>query len=169
MICPGAPFHASLAGRMGIVRLHPLSQAELARRKPHFLDRIFGAEFKTKTYERLGAGLVDRYGYPTRFQGSPETEEAAGKRFASGVVLYDGETSVGFGAGVFFVGTATKEQQTTRFSSINSRGKCLHSLAATKELTSRESTIPAYAARQVQDRIDQLHDLRKRPRFPQPH
>lgn len=57
----------SLAGRMGIVRLHPLSQAELARRKSHFLDRIFGAEFKTKTYERLGAGLVDRIaagGYP---------------------------------------------------------------------------------------------------------
>ena len=57
----------SLAGRMGIVRLHPLSQAELARRKSHFLDRIFGAEFKTKTYDRLGAGLVDRIaagGYP---------------------------------------------------------------------------------------------------------
>ena len=57
----------SLAGRMGIVRLHPLSQAELARRKSHFLDRIFGAEFKTKTYERLGAGLIDRIaagGYP---------------------------------------------------------------------------------------------------------
>ncbi len=57
----------SLAGRMGIVRLHPLSQAELARRKSHFLDRIFGAEFKTKTYERLGAGLADRIaagGYP---------------------------------------------------------------------------------------------------------
>ena len=57
----------SLAGRMGIVRLHPLSQAELARRKCHFLDRIFGAEFKTKTYERLGAALADRIaagGYP---------------------------------------------------------------------------------------------------------
>ena len=57
----------SLAGRMGIVRLHPLSQAELARRKCQFLDRIFGAEFKTKTYERLGAGLADRIaagGYP---------------------------------------------------------------------------------------------------------
>jgi len=57
----------SLAGRMGIVRLHPLSQAELARRKCHFLDRIFGAEFKTKTYERLGADLADRIaagGYP---------------------------------------------------------------------------------------------------------
>ena len=57
----------SLAGRMGIVRLHPLSQAELARRKSHFLDRIFGAAFKTKTYERLGAGLADRIaagGYP---------------------------------------------------------------------------------------------------------
>jgi len=57
----------SLAGRMGIVRLHPLSQAELARRKSNFLDRIFGAEFKTKTYERLGAGLADRIaagGYP---------------------------------------------------------------------------------------------------------
>ncbi len=57
----------SLAGRMEIVRLHPLSQAELARRKSLFLDRIFGDEFKTKTYERLGTELADRIiagGYP---------------------------------------------------------------------------------------------------------
>jgi hypothetical protein len=57
----------SLAGRIEIVRLHPLSQAELGRRRSQFLDRLFGGEFKTKTYERLRAELADRIaagGYP---------------------------------------------------------------------------------------------------------
>ena len=57
----------SLAGRMEIVRLHPFAQAELAGRTPGFLDRLFNGKFKTRTYERLGAGLADRIaagGYP---------------------------------------------------------------------------------------------------------
>ena len=57
----------SLAGRMEIVRLHPLAQSELARRTPRFLDRLFGGGFKTRTYERLGIGLAERIaagGYP---------------------------------------------------------------------------------------------------------
>ena len=43
----------SLAGRMAIQRLHPLSQAELARRRPSFLDTLFGGGFKARRTDRL--------------------------------------------------------------------------------------------------------------------
>ncbi|MEA3246554.1 MAG: ATP-binding protein [Gemmatimonadota bacterium] len=57
----------SLAGRMEILRLHPLAQCELARTKPAFLDALFGGGFKTRPYERLGKELIRRIvagGYP---------------------------------------------------------------------------------------------------------
>jgi uncharacterized protein len=57
----------SLAGRMEILRLHPLAQCELAEREPGFLDTLFGRGFKTRTHERLGAELAERIlagGYP---------------------------------------------------------------------------------------------------------
>jgi hypothetical protein len=37
------------------------------------------------------------------FRGLRELKEAAGRRFASGVVLYDGETTASFGDGLFAV------------------------------------------------------------------
>jgi len=57
----------SLAGRMEILRLHPLAQCELAKKPPTFLDRLFGGTFSTRTYERLGEDLSARIvsgGYP---------------------------------------------------------------------------------------------------------
>ena len=57
----------SLAGRMQILRLHPLAQCELARRRPRFLDALFEGAFKTRPAERLGRRLADRItagGYP---------------------------------------------------------------------------------------------------------
>ncbi len=57
----------SLAGRMGILRLHPLAQCELAGRPPGFLDDLFGNGFRTRTTERLGTALIERVvagGYP---------------------------------------------------------------------------------------------------------
>ena len=57
----------SLAGRMEILRLHPLAQCELAGTKPAFLDALFGGGFKARPYERLGGDLVRRIvagGYP---------------------------------------------------------------------------------------------------------
>ena len=57
----------SLAGRMGILRLHPLAQCELAGKPPGFLDALFGGGFGTRTSERLGAALAERVaagGYP---------------------------------------------------------------------------------------------------------
>jgi hypothetical protein len=57
----------SLAGRMEILRLHPLAQCELAGRAPRFLDTLFARAFKTRSHERLGAELAERIaagGYP---------------------------------------------------------------------------------------------------------
>ena len=50
----------SLAGRMRILRLHPLSQPELARATPGFLGALFDGGFKTRVTERLGHGLAER-------------------------------------------------------------------------------------------------------------
>lgn len=41
--------------------------------------------------------------HPTDFRGLRRLREASGKRFACGVVLYDGELTVGFGDGMFAV------------------------------------------------------------------
>jgi hypothetical protein len=57
----------SLAGRMHILRLHPLAQCELARRAPRFLDTLFEGGFKTRRIERLAGQLAERIvagGYP---------------------------------------------------------------------------------------------------------
>lgn len=57
----------SLAGRMGIIRLHPLAQCELADREPGFIDHLFAGTFKTRKAERLGKTLADLIvagGYP---------------------------------------------------------------------------------------------------------
>ena len=47
----------SLAGRMEILRLHPLAQCELERRRTGFLDRLFAGEFATVATERMGSGI----------------------------------------------------------------------------------------------------------------
>ena len=57
----------SLAGRMEILRLHPLAQCELAGRNPGFLDALFEGRFKARAYGRLGSELAERIaagGYP---------------------------------------------------------------------------------------------------------
>ena len=50
----------SLAGRMGILRLHPLAQCEIERKRPRFIDMLFRAGFRTGIADRLGAGLAER-------------------------------------------------------------------------------------------------------------
>lgn len=50
----------SLAGRMRLLRLHPLAQCELAGHEPDFLGRLFKADFKLKRMRRLGVELAER-------------------------------------------------------------------------------------------------------------
>ena len=57
----------SLAGRLQVVRLHPLAQCELARRTPRFLDNLFGTDFTIQRTNRLAHDLSEMVaagGYP---------------------------------------------------------------------------------------------------------
>ena len=65
----------SLAGRMEVLRLHPLAQGELARQAPDFLERLFSGTFKMRRTERLGPELAARIvagGYPAALQRTTE-------------------------------------------------------------------------------------------------
>jgi predicted AAA+ superfamily ATPase len=70
----------SLAGRMEILRLYPLAQAELARTQPGFLEGLFGAKFKSGSRPRLGRELAERVaagGYPAALARSTAKRRAA--------------------------------------------------------------------------------------------
>lgn len=70
----------SLAGRMEILRLYPLAQAELARTQPSFLEALFGAKFKSGSRPRLGRELAERVaagGYPAALARSTARRRAA--------------------------------------------------------------------------------------------
>lgn len=57
----------SLAGRMGILRLHPLAQCELLGKRPRFIEALFRGGFRTRITDRLGTALAERIvggGYP---------------------------------------------------------------------------------------------------------
>lgn len=57
----------SLAGRMEIIRLHPISQSEISASKSNFIADLFNANFKVSSYKRLGNYLSDMIvagGYP---------------------------------------------------------------------------------------------------------
>ena len=69
----------SLAGRMEILRLHPLAQCELAWHAPAFLDNLFRGGFKIRQSERLGRQLADRIvagGYPAALARQSEKRRA---------------------------------------------------------------------------------------------
>lgn len=58
----------SLAGRMGILRLHPLAQCEIARLRPRFIDVMFRGAFRSSVTDPLRTDLADRIvagGYPS--------------------------------------------------------------------------------------------------------
>ena len=65
----------SLAGRMGILRMRPLSQSELFGHPSSFLDEIFTNSFRASRVERLGdqlASLMTQGGYPEAVRRPPE-------------------------------------------------------------------------------------------------
>ena len=78
----------SLAGRLEVIRLHPLAQGEIASgwsgslgsdEISDFLDALFGQGFKTSRTSRLGAELCDRVaagGYPAALARPPGRRRA---------------------------------------------------------------------------------------------
>jgi hypothetical protein len=70
----------SLAGRMSIIRLHPLAQVEIERSQPTFLDQLFKAEFSIREWRRQGSELATRMvagGYPSAIARSDSARQAA--------------------------------------------------------------------------------------------
>ncbi|MCX7248938.1 MAG: ATP-binding protein [Burkholderiales bacterium] len=49
----------SLAGRIEVLRLHPLAQVELRRRSAGFLAQLFNADFRSESFERMGLSLAE--------------------------------------------------------------------------------------------------------------
>lgn len=69
----------SLAGRMEILRLHPLAQCELAKHEPRFLNMLFANGFKANRTERLAGQLAERIaagGYPSALARPTERRRA---------------------------------------------------------------------------------------------
>lgn len=65
----------SLAGRVEIIRLHPLAQCELSSQPPVFLDRLFSGEFRGSQLPGSSDRLVDRIvagGFPAALARSTE-------------------------------------------------------------------------------------------------
>lgn len=83
----------SLAGRMEIVRLHPLSEVEIGRHQPSFLDRVFAGDFTISRYERLGpqlADLVVRGGFPEVVRrDSPRRRQAWARDYLTAIIQRD--------------------------------------------------------------------------------
>ena len=84
----------TLAGRMQIVRLHPLSQLEINRsQSPSFLQRLFEGGFGTCRMERLGDSLAERLvagGYPAALQRPSGNRRSAWYRnYATSLVQKD--------------------------------------------------------------------------------
>jgi hypothetical protein len=70
----------SLAGRMEILRLHPLAQDEIEGKASSFIDVLFAAQFRNRSFERLGNELADRIvagGYPAALLRAKEKRRAA--------------------------------------------------------------------------------------------
>lgn len=71
----------SLAGRMEILRLHPLAQAELTGAESGFLSALFGQGFKAGVHgRRLGKALAERVaagGYPAALARATARRRAA--------------------------------------------------------------------------------------------
>lgn len=83
----------SLAGRMEILRLHPLAQAELAGRAPDFLPALFGAGLKPGAGRRLGRELAERVaagGYPVALaRATPRRRTAWYRDYADSLIQRD--------------------------------------------------------------------------------
>jgi len=70
----------SLAGRMEIVRLHPLSQAALHGGQSNFIERLFDGSFPTRLRHRLGRDLpplIASGGYPAALARPSDRRRAA--------------------------------------------------------------------------------------------
>jgi predicted AAA+ superfamily ATPase len=70
----------SLAGRMGVLRLHPFAQCELSRCPSQFIEALFAGSFRTGIADRLGLEVAERVasgGYPAALARSTSARRSA--------------------------------------------------------------------------------------------
>ena len=84
----------SLAGRMEILRLHPLAQAEVEGKPVDFLDRLFAADFRAgRFWQRQGKMLAQRVsagGFPAALaRATPRRRSAWYRDYADTLVQRD--------------------------------------------------------------------------------
>lgn len=83
----------SLAGRMAILRLHPLAQGELAGKDARFLERLFQPAFPVRTLPRLGRDLAERIasgGFPAALtRATPNRRSAWYRNFIETIIQRD--------------------------------------------------------------------------------
>lgn len=82
----------SLAGRMEVIRLHPLAQVELRQQPIGFLTQLFRAEFAVKSSQRMGlalAELVVAGGFPAALMRQPSRRRAWYQAYVQTLVQRD--------------------------------------------------------------------------------
>ncbi len=82
----------SLAGRLEVIRLHPLAQVELRKREACFLGQLFSADFKSAASERMGlalAELVVAGGFPAALTRQPARRRAWYQAYVQTLVQRD--------------------------------------------------------------------------------
>ncbi len=82
----------SLAGRMEVVRLHPLAQVELRQQAAGFLQKLFAADFGVVATTRMGlalAELVVAGGFPAALMRQPSRRRAWYQAYVQTLVQRD--------------------------------------------------------------------------------
>lgn len=82
----------SLAGRMEVIRLHPLAQIELGRKEAGFLRQLFAAKFKFATARRMGMALAEKVvagGFPVALMRSPSRRRSWYQAYVQTLVQRD--------------------------------------------------------------------------------
>ena len=82
----------SLAGRLEVIRLHPLSQVELNQQPAGFLNALFAADFPMQTCARMGLELAERVvagGFPAALTRQPARRRAWYQAYVQTLVQRD--------------------------------------------------------------------------------
>ncbi len=82
----------SMAGRLEVIRLHPLAQAELCQQAAHFLPQLFAADFGVMLGQRMGLELAERVaagGYPAALMRQPSRRRAWYQAYVQTLVQRD--------------------------------------------------------------------------------
>ena len=82
----------SLAGRLEVIRLHPLAQVELRSTQAGFLTQLFSADFKPASFERMGAALAELIvagGFPSALMRPPARRRAWYQAYVQTLVQRD--------------------------------------------------------------------------------